>query len=103
LSSLSAISLDEHVPGVGHGEGDLRVGRLAAIRRALAGEVRKQEPRPDIELLHPPAHAGVDVLDDIRHLEDARLWLTESEQRHAVHSAQRFGVSRSTAVASDKR
>jgi hypothetical protein len=75
--------LDEHVPGAGHGEGDVRLGRRAAVGRALAGEVREQEPRPDAELLCPVPHARLDVLDDVGHLEDAGLRLAESQERHA--------------------
>jgi hypothetical protein len=76
--------LDEHVPGVGHGQGDVDVGRLSAVGPALAREVLEQEPGPDVELLHPAPHARLDVLDEVAHLKDAGQRLTEPKEGHAA-------------------
>ena len=86
--------LDEHVPGVGHGQGDVGLRGLPAVRGALAGEVGQQEPRPDLQLFAPPAHARVDVLDDVGHLEDAGLGLAESEEAHGGHARPRAAHAR---------
>ena len=86
--------LDEHVTRVGHGERDVGIGRPIAVGRLHAGEVLEQEPRPDLELLDPLAHARVDVLDDVGHLEDAGLGLAESEERHTRAAGYRGCIAR---------
>ena len=74
--------LDVHVPGERHRQLDVSRGRLAAIALSRPREALEQKPRADPAVSYPPADRRVDVLDDIRHLDDLADALSKAKRGH---------------------
>ena len=69
-------------PAKRHRQLDVSRGRLAAIALSRPREALEQKPRADPAVSHPPADRRVDVLDDIRQLNDLADALSKAKRGH---------------------
>src|SRR5262249_9217933 len=86
--------LDVHVAGEAHGERYVRARRLPAVDGIDTGEVLEHEPGADGKLHRPLPHRLLQVRDDIGHLHDAVIRLTEPYLTHDAPRSERLFARR---------